>query len=79
MSSVESLAVRALVRRCERRGFGDRGSGEARVLVAGEERKRGRPKEDVVVLGLRLKDILKICQLYLFHNELGVLLGQVAL
>jgi hypothetical protein len=68
MSSVESLAcaVEALPRRCWRRGFEERGRGDVREeMPRGEERKRGRAKEDedVVAFCLRLNEILGIGQL----------------
>lgn len=40
--------------------MGDRGRGDPRLGVPrGEERNRGKPKDDVVVFCLRLKDILE--------------------
>jgi hypothetical protein len=63
MSSVEPFALldALLLRSCWRRLFGDRGSGEPRFVVVprGDERKRGKPKEEEGLgFGLRLNDIL---------------------
>lgn len=61
---MEPFALREPLRSCCNREFGDRGSGEARLLGVprGEERKRGRPKEEVAVdFGLRLNEILLLC------------------
>jgi hypothetical protein len=57
---VEPFALLSPLRSCCRREFGDRGRGEPRLGVpSGDERNRGKPKEEAVVFGcLRLKDML---------------------
>jgi hypothetical protein len=63
--------------------LGERGRGEPRLGVpAGEERKRGKAKEDVVGLGgLRLNDILEIrYKLGIYEVDcVGLLFRQIAL
>jgi hypothetical protein len=57
---VESFALLEPLRSCWRRGLGERGRGEPRLLgvPSGDERNRGKPNEEGVDFGLRLKEIL---------------------